>query len=113
MGTDDEPAGMVWVGQELFTPQSWKIDGLKNQWYPLAINHALMVPSYFGRGLFLWMARKMWHNDLVCSHCKQSLLSRVHTYREVRVVIDVKDHDYLAGEYMTCNTDRCKWTYIF
>ena len=107
-------ADRVWVGRELFVAKGKMTPNLKSWWYPPAIDHGSKVPSpnsYFGRRLLLWMPMKMWNIGLVCPRCKQSLLSK-GPYRKVRVVVDVKDSYYLAGEYMYCKASECKGTYI-
>ena len=55
------------------------------------------------------MPRKMWAINLVCVQCRQALRSK-GVYRKVRVVIDVKDCYYLAGEYMYCSNTNCTYT---
>ena len=87
---------------------------LRTWWHPPTIDHssnAATPDGYFRRKLFLWMPRKMWFICLVCDKCRQPLRSK-GLYRKVRVVIDVRDTYYLAGEYMDCNTGGCMSIYI-
>jgi len=107
-------ADRVWIGKEMFVAKGKMTPNLKTWWHPPAIDHGSTMPSpgtYFRRRLFLWMPRKMWAINLVCVQCRQALRSK-GVYRKVRVVIDVKDCYYLAGEYMYCSNTSCTCTYI-
>ena len=53
----------------------------------------------------------MWQICLVCCKNNQSLRSK-GIYRKIRIVMDVKDSYYLAGECMDCHTGGCMSTYI-
>ena len=97
-----------WVGKSLFVAKGRLKDKLVNWWYPPSVP-SLQVTSepkpqlYFLRRLFLWMPRKMWLVDFKCPTCKVSLRSK-GLYNRVRLVLDMQEYYYLAGEYMDCKT---------
>ena len=108
------PVDQAWVGRDMFVSKGKMTAKLRTWWHPPAVDHSSNVPTpdgYFRRKLFLWMPRKMWFTRLVCDKCRQPLRSKGLS-RKVRVVIDVRDTYYLAGEYMDCNTGGCMSTYI-
>ncbi len=50
------------------------------------------------------------YNQLMCYHFAYRSLRSKGPYNRVRLVLDVRDYYYLAGEYMSCN--ECKGTFI-
>ena len=87
---------------------------LKLWWHPPAVDYtplSLNPDSYHTRRLLLWAPRMMWKVDFHCPRCglKESLRSK-GLYNRIRLVLDVKSHYYMAGEYMDCRA--CSGTFI-
>ena len=97
-------ADRVWIGKELFAAKRKMVSSLKLWWHPPPVEHGTAQPSvesYTCKRLLLWMPRKMWRVDFLCPRCSVSLHSK-GPYNRVRLVLDVRDMYYLAGEYMHC-----------
>ncbi|KAJ7357858.1 hypothetical protein OS493_022676 [Desmophyllum pertusum] len=107
-----------WIGKTLYSNAKGSLASpLKNWWYPppppAPSSTSTPCPDdYFLRRLFLWMPKRMWNVDLKCPTCTDPLrsLQSKGLYTRVRMVLDVKDFYYLAGEYHFCNC--CKGTFI-
>ena len=75
--------------------------------------HSLHISFHYI--LFYWpsksalIPRKMWKVDFHCPRCMDSLRSK-GLYNCARLVLDLKEYYYLAGEYMECCT--CQGTFI-
>ena len=86
---------------------------LKLWWHPPPVDHGVpsrpTLENYTCKRLLLWMPRKMWRVDFSCPRCKVSLHSK-GPYNRVRLVLDVKDMYYLAGEYMSCS--KCSGAFV-
>ena len=89
------------------------VTSLKLWWHPPPVDHGASsqptIENYSCRRLFLWMPRKMWRVDFSCPRCKVSLHSK-GPYNRLRLVLDVKDMYYLAGEYMSCS--KCSSSFV-
>ncbi|XP_072050117.1 uncharacterized protein [Amphiura filiformis] len=108
-----EPGDRAWVGQSLYAAKGKLVSTLKNWWYPPSVKPHTSQPSpqqYFLRRLFLWMPRKMNLFDFRCPKCPAASLRSKGVYNRVRLVLDLRDFYYLAGEYMDCKS--CGGTYI-
>jgi hypothetical protein len=97
-----------WIDHALFVAKGKLAPNLKLWWHPPSSELPTSKPhpeSYHLKRLFLWMPRRLWKVDFRCPHCStpQSLRSK-GIYNHVRLVLDVKDAYYLAGEYMYCKT---------
>ena len=129
-------ADMAWVGRVLFQAKGKLVTELKSWWLPPQVDRLSSKEprpaAYHLRRLFLWMPRKMWNVEFHCTICPgkyYGILSRVHqqalhffrctdrthlwskgVYRRIRLVLDLKDHYYLAGEYMSCS--KCNATFL-
>ena len=104
----------AWIGRTLFVAKGKLTPSLRNWWYPPPPDTTTSQPTpepYVLRRLFLWIPRKMWNIDFQCPHCTthQSLRSK-GIYNRVRLVLDIKDYYYLAGEYMYCSV--CNGTFL-
>ena len=105
-----------WIGRSLFVAKGKLSPNLKLWWYPPSYEPPPGMPSpetymYHLKKLFLWMPRKMWRVDFHCPSCspQQSLRSK-GLYNHVRLVLDLREFYYLAGEYMDCR--GCNGTFI-
>ena len=89
------------------------VNTLRLWWHPPPIDHEASsqptLENYSCRRLLLWMPRKMWRVDFSCPQCKVSLHSK-GPYNRVRLVLDIKDMYYLAGEYMSC--PKCTGSFV-
>ena len=105
-----------WIGQQVFSAKGVLAPSLKLWWHPPPIpgpdfKGRPEVGSYFHIPLLLWMPKRMWSYDFKCPTvgCQASLNSK-GVYRQVRKVVNLKDHYYLAGEYHQCS--KCTTTCI-
>ena len=108
------PVDREWIGRALFIGKGKLTTSLKLWWHPPSVeyNSVCLIPdSYHTRRLFLWTPWMMWKVNFHCPRCgtKESLRSK-GLYNRVRLVLDVKNQYYMAGEYMDCR--RCSGTFI-
>ena len=98
-------ADKLWIGKEVFRCKGKMVTPIKLWWHPPSPPPQTSKPSpdnYIQKRLCLWMPRRMWGIDFKCPQCESSLQSK-GLYNNVRLVLDVKDYYYLAGEYMECS----------
>ena len=101
-----------WIGRALFVAKGVLTSKLKLWFYPPPHELPASQPNpdnYHLRRLFLWAPRRMWKVDFLCPNCKESLRSK-GLYNHIRLVLDVKDMYYMAGEYMDCKF--CHATFV-
>ena len=108
------PIDREWIGRTLFIAKGKLTSSLMLWWHPPPVEYHSTPPnpdSYHCRRLLLWLPRMMWQVNFHCPHCgsKESLRSK-GLYHRVRLVVDLKNYYYLAGEYMDCRA--CAGTFI-
>ena len=102
-----------WIGHALFVAKGKLTPNLKLWWHPPSNDLPTTKPnpeSYHRKRLFLWMPRRMWKVHFHCPHCEIQSLHSKGLYNHIRLVLDVKDFYFLAGEYMSCKV--CEGTFV-
>ena len=108
------PVDQEWIGRTLFVKKGKLTSTLKLWWHPPEVDYQSSPPepdTYHRKRLLLWAPRIMWDVDFYCPHCGiNESLGPKGLYNHVRLVMDLRDYYYVAGEYMECRV--CSGTFI-
>ena len=99
-----------WIGRTLFVGKGKLTNSLKLWWHPPAVKYSPVSLNLDTRRLLLWAPRMMWKIKFHCPRCGVESLRSKGLYNCIRLVLDVKCHCYMAGEYMDCRA--CSGTFI-
>ena len=104
----------AWIGRALFSDKKGTLTAnLKLWWEPPQYQPSSTMPtpdSYYHKRLLLWMPKKMWRVDFKCPNCPGQILRSRGLYKNVRLVMDLRDFFYIASEYLDCR--ECNSSFI-
>ena len=102
------------IGRALFSDKKGTLTAnLKLWWEPPQYQPSSTMPtpdSYYYIRLLLWMPKKMWKVDFKCPNCPGHILRSRGLYKNVHLVMDLRDFFYITSEYLDCR--ECNSSFI-